>query len=221
MTVPIRDQLLSAVDGRRGIDAADRLCETCVALFDVDAAAISLVFDGATNGTLGCSDEQARAYDEVQFTVGEGPCLESVALGAPVLVTDLADRTERRWPMYSAAAAALGVRSALSFKLYTSSQTAGALNLFALEPGAFDAEAETIGAVLAAHAAAAIIASRQSEQLESALSTRDRIGQAKGIIMERYNIDDVAAFDMLRRLSQDGNTKLTEIAEQVIQTRGT
>ena len=95
MTVPIRDQLLSAVDGRRGIDAADRLCETCVALFDVDAAAISLVFDGATNGTLGCSDEQARAYDEVQFTVGEGPCLESVALGAPVLVTDLADRTER------------------------------------------------------------------------------------------------------------------------------
>ena len=58
MTVPIRDQLLSAVDGRRGIDAADRLCETCVALFDVDAAAISLVFDGATNGTLGCSDEQ-------------------------------------------------------------------------------------------------------------------------------------------------------------------
>ena len=64
MTVPIRDQLLSAVDGRRGIDAADRLCETCVALFDVDAAAISLVFDGATNGTLGCSDASADCNGE-------------------------------------------------------------------------------------------------------------------------------------------------------------
>ena len=69
-------------------------------------------------------------------------------------------------------------------------------------------EAETIGAVLAAHAAAAILASRQSEQLESALSTRDRIGQAKGIIMERYDVDDVAAFEMLRKLSQDSNTTL-------------
>ena len=168
-------------------------------------------------------DPSARAVpqrlDELQMRYHEGPCVEAAVDELIVRSDDL--RTERRWPMYSAAAAALGVRSALSFKLYTSSQTAGALNLFALEPGAFDAEAETIGAVLAAHAAAAIIASRQSEQLESALSTRDRIGQAKGIIMERYNIDDVAAFDMLRRLSQDGNTKLTEIAERVIQTRGT
>ncbi len=76
------------------------------------------------------------------------------------------------------------------------------------------------GAVLAAHAAAAILASRQNEQLESALSTRDRIGQAKGIIMERYNVDDVKAFDMLRKLSQDSNTRLTEVAARVIETRG-
>ena len=88
-------------------------------------------------------------------------------------------------------------------------------------PNAFDGEAETIGAVLAAHAAAAILASRQGEQLQSALSTRDRIGQAKGIIMERYGVDDVAAFEMLRRLSQDSNTRLADIAQRVIDTRGT
>jgi AmiR/NasT family two-component response regulator len=73
--------------------------------------------------------------------------------------------------------------------------------------------------VLAAHAAAAILASRQGDQLQSALSTRDRIGQAKGIIMERFGIDDVRAFAMLRQLSQDGNTKLSEIAQRVIDTR--
>jgi AmiR/NasT family two-component response regulator len=74
--------------------------------------------------------------------------------------------------------------------------------------------------VLAAHAAAAILASRQGEQLESALSTRDRIGQAKGIIMERFGVDEVQAFEMLRKLSQDGNTRLVDIAQQVIDTRG-
>ena len=128
-------------------------------------------------------------------------------------------RTEKRWPQYSAAAVELGVLSGLSFKLYTGDRTAGALNLFAFKPNAFDAEAETIGAVLAAHAAAAILASRQSEQLESALSTRDRIGQAKGIIMERYGVDDVRAFEMLRRLSQDSNTRLADVAQRVIDTR--
>ena len=79
---------------------------------------------------------------------------------------------------------------------------------------------ETTGVVLAAHAAAAIMASRQSEQLESALSTRDRIGQAKGIIMERFGVDDVRAFEMLRRLSQDSNTPLVDVARRVIETRG-
>ncbi len=75
--------------------------------------------------------------------------------------------------------------------------------------------------MLAAHAAAAILASRQGEQLQSALTTRDRIGQAKGIIMERYGVDDVRAFEMLKRLSQDSNTRLADIAQQVIDTRST
>jgi hypothetical protein len=82
--VAIHDQLLAAVDGKRGVDAADRLCEACVMLFDVDAAAISLVFDGANSGRLGSSGEPARMYDELQFIVGEGPCLDSVTGRAPV-----------------------------------------------------------------------------------------------------------------------------------------
>ena len=87
----IHEQLLAAVDGRRGVDAADRLCEACVMLFDIDAAAISLVFDGTNSGTLGSSGAPARMYDELQFLLGEGPCLDSVARRAPVVVVDLAD----------------------------------------------------------------------------------------------------------------------------------
>ena len=76
-----------------------------------------------------------------------------------------------------------GVLSSLSFKLYTAERTAGALNLFSFQPGVWDTEAETIGTVFAAHAASAIMAGRHGQQMQSALSTRDRIGQAKGIIM--------------------------------------
>jgi hypothetical protein len=114
----------------------------------------------------------------------------------------------------------LGVLSGLSFKLYTADRTAGALTLFGHQPNLWDAEAETIGTVLAAHAAAAILANREGDQLQSALATRDRIGQAKGILMQQFDIDDVRAFAMLRQLSQDTNTKLIDLAQRVIDTRG-
>ena len=185
----------------------------------VDSAGVLLIGKGNRFDSVANTSGLPARLDELQMKYREGPCLQAALGELHVRSDDL--RTEERWPKYAAAAVEFGVLSALSFKLYTSAQTAGALNLFASKANAFDAEAETVGAVLAAHGAAAILASRQSEQLESALSTRDRIGQAKGIIMERYNLDDVAAFDMLRRLSQDSNTRLVSVAERVIQTRGT
>lgn len=185
----------------------------------VDAAGVLLVGKAGRFESVAGTSELPHQLDELQMKFKEGPCLDA-ALNQTVVRTD-DFRAEERWPQYAPAAVGIGVLSGLSFKLYTSEQAAGALNLFGLRPNAFDDEAETIGAVLAAHAAAAIMASRQSEQLESALSTRDRIGQAKGIIMERYDVDDVAAFDMLRRLSQDSNTKLIDVAAKVIETRGT
>jgi GAF domain-containing protein len=184
-----------------------------------DAGGVLLIGKNESYESVATTSDLPGRLDDLQMTYREGPCLQAAVDDVIVRTDDF--RTETRWPQYSAAAAELGVLSGLSFKLYTSSQTAGALNLFSRAAGAFDGQAEIIGAVLAAHAAAAIMASRHSEQLESALSTRDRIGQAKGIIMERFNIDDVAAFEMLRRLSQDGNVKLTEVARQVIETRGT
>jgi GAF domain-containing protein len=183
-----------------------------------DTAGVLLLAGGGKFESLAGTDDLPHELDELQVKYNQGPCVEA-ALDELIVRTD-DFREEQRWPQYSAAVVEIGVLSGLSFKLYTSDRTAGALNLFAFKPNAFDAEAETIGAVLAAHAAAAILASRQEQQLESALSTRDRIGQAKGIIMERYGVDDLRAFDLLRRLSQDSNTKLIDIAQQVIDTRG-
>jgi GAF domain-containing protein len=183
-----------------------------------DTAGVLLIGKGGKFDSLAGTSDVPQRLDELQMLFDEGPCVEA-ALDELIVRTD-DFRSEARWPKYSAAVVEIGVLSALSFKLYTADRTAGALNLFAFQPNAFDAADETTGVVLAAHAAAAILASRQGEQLESALSTRDRIGQAKGIIMERFGVDDVQAFEMLRKLSQDGNTRLVDIAQRVIDTRG-
>jgi GAF domain-containing protein len=183
-----------------------------------DTAGVLLIGKGGRFDSVAGTDDLPHQLDELQMTFNEGPCMEA-ALNELIVRTD-DFRSEERWPKYSAAAVEIGVMSGLSFKLYTADRTAGALNLFAFKPNAFDAEDETTGVVLAAHAAAAILASRHGEQLESALSTRDRIGQAKGVIMERFGVDDVQAFEMLRRLSQDSNTRLIDVAQRVIETRG-
>jgi GAF domain-containing protein len=184
----------------------------------VDVAGVLLVGTGGSFETRAPTSDLMFKIDELQMRYLEGPCVQA-ALDEIVVRTD-DFRNEPEWPNYSPKMVELGVRSGLSFKLYTADRTAGALNLFAFEPRLWDTEAETIGMVLAAHAAAAILASRQGDQLQSALSTRDRIGQAKGIIMERFGIDDVRAFAMLRQLSQDGNIKLADVAQRVIDTRG-
>lgn len=183
----------------------------------VDAAGVLLIGKGGTFESLAQVTDVPHRLDELQMQYNEGPCMEA-ALDDEIVRTD-DFREETRWPKYSPACVEIGVLSSLSFKLYTAERTAGALNLFGFQPNTWDREAETIGSVLAAHAAAAVLANRQGQQLESALSTRDRIGQAKGIIMERYKVDDVQAFEMMRRLSQDGNTRLVDIAQQVIDTR--
>ncbi|MCV7318691.1 histidine kinase [Mycolicibacterium confluentis] len=167
--------------------------------------------------TQAATSDLMYELDALQVSYDEGPCVEAAVDELIVRTDDFAD--EQRWPRYSAEMVKRGLRSGLSFKLYTSQRNAGALNIFSSRPHAFTSEDEAVGQVFAAHAAAAIIASRQGEQLQSALSSRDVIGQAKGIIMERFNVDSVRAFEMLRQLSQSANVKLVEIAQQVIDTR--
>ncbi len=183
-----------------------------------DVAGVLLVKKGREFEALADTDGLAGQLDKLQHDFGEGPCAQAALQETIVRTDDL--RSETRWPRYAPAAVQLGVLSGQSFKLYTADRTAGALNMFAFEAGVWDTEAETIGSVLAAHAAAAILTERHGEHMQSALSSRDRIGQAKGIIMERYGVDDVRAFDMLRLLSQEKQTKLVEIADRVIATRG-
>ena len=182
-----------------------------------DIAGVLLLKGGGEFDSVADTDSLVAKLDKLQHDFGEGPCHDAALKQTIVRTDDL--RVEPRWPNYAPAAVEHGVLSSLSFKLYTAERTAGALNLFSFRPDVWDTEAETIGSVFAAHAASALLAGSHGQQLQSALSTRDRIGQAKGIIMERYGVDELRAFDLLRRLSQESQTKLIDIAQRVIDTR--
>jgi transcriptional regulator with GAF, ATPase, and Fis domain len=182
----------------------------------VDYADVLLISEGRFRSVKPTS-EVATQLDNVQEELRQGPCLQAALSEALIRCDDL--REDPRWPQFAAQAVAAGVHSVLSFQLYTHESGAGALNLFGRVAAPFDGESEAIGAMLATHAAIALIAADRQHQFESALASRDLIGQAKGIIMERFNVDAVRAFELISRLSQNSNTQVRTIAEQIVKQR--
>ena len=152
--------------------------------------------------------------DRVQARFGEGPCVDAAVDGFVTRSDDLT--VEGRWPRFTPQALRAGVYSIVSFRLYTRAAVTGALNVLATTAHAFDDEAVIIGEVLAAHAAIAINAGRRESQWHSALVSRDLIGQAKGMLMERFSVGADQAFQMLVTLSQDSNTPVAKVAERIV-----
>jgi hypothetical protein len=122
-------------DGPSGAPAADRLCVACLPLLQVDAAAISVIDGGVSRGTYGASSAAARVLDELQFTHGEGPCMDANRDGAPVLIEDLRSPEELRWPAFVEAARRAGVQAVFAVPIRLGSVGIGALDLFRTEPG--------------------------------------------------------------------------------------
>jgi GAF domain-containing protein len=156
-----------------------------------------------------------RTLDSLQEKHQQGPCLESIWDHHTVVVDDYA--SEERWPEFTVGLREQSpVRSSLSIQLYTNESELGALNLYSEKANAFTAQIEELALVLAAHAAVGLASARREDQLQSALATRDIIGQAKGIVMERHNVDAVRAFNLLVKLSQDTNTPVEKLAQRLV-----
>lgn len=126
--------------------------------------------------------------------------------------------TDERWPSYAPRAHALGIGSAMGFLLYTRERNLGALNLYGSKQNAFTEQAEHVGLLLASHAAVAFASARSDAQLQQAIATRQEIGEALGIVMERHRVTEEQAFDLLRRHSQEQNVKLRDLARRLTQT---
>ncbi|MGZ8177469.1 GAF and ANTAR domain-containing protein [Williamsia sp. SKLECPSW1] len=191
----------------------------CVAAVDsipnAEYASITLVENKSTITSPVLVGDLAAESDRLQAELKQGPCVTSALQADTVVIDDM--RVDDRWPQFSAAAADLGIRSMLCFCLYVEGDSFGALNLHSRQTDAFDAESQSIGSLFAAHAAIAFSSVREKEQIRSALTNRDIIGQAKGMLMERYSLSADDAFQLLARLSQDSNTKLADVALQLVE----
>lgn len=161
--------------------------------------------------------ELSELADRLQNDAGEGPGLHALVSGTTVRVHDLREETTR-WPSLAAAARREGVAGALCYRLDTGHDLRRiALDLYSREPGVFDDEAVLLGELFASHAGLALAHAHNADQLATALNSRDLIGQAKGVLMERFGIDDYRAFGMLVESSQQTNLKLTEVAAWLVQ----
>lgn len=179
-------------------------------------AGITMVDRSGRVSTPAATDDFVELIDQLQYQVRQGPCLTSIREQATVRADDLSSET--RWPAFAARAVELGVRSMLSFQLFVDDHDLGALNLYSTQAQRFDEMDEQIGLLLAGHAAIAMVGAQNRHNFAVALDTRDLIGQAKGILMERHKITAKQAFELLVRASQMSNRKLHEIAADLADT---
>jgi GAF domain-containing protein len=166
------------------------------------------------------TDSTVAEVYSLQIDSESGPLITTLKSGATVLIRDTS--TDDRWPEWAEKVAKLGVRSVLDVPLATGNGTPamiGVLGLYAAEPDAFSADDEAIAHILARHASVAVSSARHEETMAQAVDARKLVGQAMGILMERFDVDGDRAFAILKRYSQDTNTKLRDVAQQLIDTR--
>jgi hypothetical protein len=153
--------------------------------------------------------------DEIQSRYQQGPCLTAAAQHDSVRIDDL--DADDRWPLYrEEALKQTPIRSILSFGMLQDGGTNASLNFYAEPVHAFTDGSVNLGLIFATHTALVWNMMRRDQQFRSALVSRDIIGQAKGMLMERFGIDAAGAFELLKRVSQESNTPLAQIGQRVI-----
>ncbi|WP_310962370.1 GAF and ANTAR domain-containing protein [Nocardioides terrisoli] len=198
-------------------ETVDRVLQYALKAVHCGYAGVVFVHNGQRIETAAATDSLVADLEAIQVECGEGPDIDVLADRYSVIVGDT--RTETRWPRWAHAVSQAGIRSLLSVRMYTSSSTVGTLNLYDEQPNRFDVADQEVAHVLARHAAVALASAREEEHLWQAIDSRKRIGQAQGILMERYNIDEERAFAVLMRYSQSRNMKLRAVAEKLVSTR--
>ena len=227
--MPIDGQHVADAFARLAVELhdADGVVETVDAVAQFALHALNCSHAGITLYTRGSRPEIAAVTDpvvaeayEMQLSSEKGPLVTSLRERTTVLIADIT--SEQRWPEWAAKVASLGVRSVLDVPLATGSQksrTVGVLGLYSPDPDAFGADEEAIAHILARHASIAVATARHEASMTQAVDARKLVGQAMGILMERFDVDGDRAFAILKRYSQDTNTKLRDVAQQLIDTR--
>jgi hypothetical protein len=228
----LRDALGAAVaDAPTPLAAADRLCTACVHLLDVDGASISFIDGGAMQGTFGSSGQLSRTLDDLQFTYGQGPCLDAVTSRRPVLAPHLDDPEEHRWPALTQAILDHGVQAIFALPVAVASTPIGALDLYRRTSGPLDGAAMDGGLWAAGLAALPLLdlmtsdddwqqaADGQGGWDQLASLDRVEVYQATGMIVAALDITAADALVRLRAHAISRSLTASEVAYRILDRR--
>lgn len=219
LTVHLGD-LARSMQGEKDVqDTVDAIVHAAVdTVPGASHASITIVRNRRDLVTQAATGVLPRALDQAQYDTGQGPCLDALLQQRTVRLDDLAG--EPRWPAFVARAVELGAGSMLCVQLYVDGLRGnlGALNLSSEQVDAFTDESEEIATVLAAHSAVAMTDAQTAAQLQVAVDSRDLIGMAKGVLVERFRLTPDRAFAVLVRASQHSNRKLLDLSRELVDT---
>lgn len=215
-----------AHDERPGLD---QLCEACVRVLDIDGMSLAVISGQAIRETLCARGRNALQIDQLQFTVGEGPCLEACSAGRPRSVPDLLDGTDQRWPVFTSAVSEIApdLRAIFGFPLLVGSQGIGAMNLYRNSPGDLG-ERQSREAARACELAVPIILEdlpvrRVSDfgayLREHAVIDRTAVYRATGLLMLDQELNSQEAFDRLRAFAFSQGRLVEDVADDVVAHR--
>jgi GAF domain/ANTAR domain len=205
------------------VGALRRLCSAAVRSVPASGAGVSVMTDGGVRGVAAASDAASELIDELQFALGEGPCMDAFASRRPVMEADLAAGGAARWPLYAAAANTHGVRAAFALPLQVGAARLGVLDLYRNQPGPLSAD-ELVWALGFADVATTMLLDAQQvaqpgaadHGLDEVLAYRFELHQAQGMIMVQLGVSLAAAMALLRAYAYAHDRSLDEVARDVV-----
>jgi GAF domain-containing protein len=199
-------------------ETIDQIVSFAVEAIDTSYGGITLIESGGRSfSTVGATHPSVAEVDRMQYELRQGPCVDAAVESKIVVSNNLA--IDERWPEWGPRASAFGFNSVLSAELHARGRRMGALNLYGTAEATFSPEDIALAALFARQGAVALGYARNEQGLREALETRTVIGQAQGVLMERFEIDADRAFATLRRYSQHHNIKLKALCHQLVETR--
>jgi GAF domain-containing protein len=222
MTTRPPDLATALAEAARLINAPRSLEETLDAIVHAarnsvpgfDHVGISQAHGDGRIETLAATGQLVWELDAAQYELEEGPCVQAMREEPVVVAPDI--KNDQRWPRYAPRAVAAGLLAQLAIQLYYDGETLGGLNLYSTASREIDADAPVAAELFAVHAALALGRARNESRLNEALSSRQVIGEAVGLMMERYKINDQRAFQFLARASSTSNLKVRDVAQELV-----
>ncbi len=213
-------------DRRAGRGAGSRLCDTCVEVLEVSGAGIMLMIDGEHRGTFGVSNATIGVVEELQFTLGEGPCIDAYNTEQPVFEPDLVEPSINRWPAFSGPAVEAGVRAVFGFPISSNTSPLGALDIYLDRPGDLHADQVTDAIALAAVIGTTVLALQAhalpgtlAPEIDSSFEHRAVVHQATGMVSAQLRISVAAALDRIRAHAYTQSRPINDVARDIVDRR--